>query len=167
MNINAGSLLISTPTLDDPNFEKVVVFITEHNEKGALGFVVNKLFPRTFNELVEYKHSSVFPLYDGGPVEEEKLFFLHCRPDLIKDGVPVVDSIYMGGNFKQAVAHINDTNSKQNDIKLFIGYCGWDYNQLEEEIEEGSWLLCNMDKEIVFSANVEMLWKELYKECKL
>lgn len=163
MNIQPGTFLFSMPSLDDLNFEKVVIFITEHNEKGALGFVINKLFPRRLNELVEFKNSIPVPLYAGGPVEKEHIFFLHRRPDLIEQSIPVTASIYMGGNFKQAVEKMNSGVISPGDFKSFIGYCGWNDNELEEEIAEGSWLVINTPVETVFSHNTEMLWKEMYK----
>lgn len=151
MNIKAGSILTSTALIDDANFEEATIYISEHNENGTIGFVVNKLFPRTLNQLEEFKYGRAFPLYDGGPVECEKLFFLHQRPDLIEGGKLINSSIYLGGNFKQAVRHINDAKIFENDIKLFIGYCGWDNKQLEKEVEEGSWLINEPSTKSVFN----------------
>ncbi|MDN3654528.1 YqgE/AlgH family protein [Ferruginibacter paludis] len=150
MQIKAGIVLTDTSSLDDPNFDKVTIFITEYNEKGATGFVVNKLFGRTLNELEEFKDSLPFPLYDGGPMDREHLFFIHRRPDIIRGGTPVTDTIYFGGNFQQAVAHVNDRSVLQHEIKIFVGYCGWDFNQLEDEVEEGSWIVGNADIEKIF-----------------
>jgi putative transcriptional regulator len=152
MKINAGILLTSAPSLEDPNFDEAIIFITEYNEKGAMGFVVNKLFGRKLNELVEFKDSPPFPLYDGGPMDKEHLFFVHRRPDLITGGTPVTDSVYLGGNFKQAIAHINDRSIHQKEIKIFIGYCGWHFNELEEEVEEGSWRVAGATAETIFSS---------------
>lgn len=151
MQIKTGILLNSAPSLDDPNFVGATIFITEHNDNGAMGFVVNKLFARKLNELVEFNDSLPFPLYNGGPMDKEHLFFVHRRPDLITGGTPVTDSIYFGGNFQQAIAHINDRSIEQRDIKIFVGYCGWDFNELEEEVKEGSWMLSTTATEIVFS----------------
>lgn len=139
--MNAGTFLNSTALLDDSFFEKAVIFIAEHNEKGATGFVVNKLFPRKFNELAEFSNSKPFPLYDGGPVDQEHLYFMHRRPDLIEGGALVADGVYFGGDFKEAVMHMVDGTLREEDIRLFIGYCGWDVGELEEEIAEGSWLV--------------------------
>ncbi|MDB5278558.1 MAG: hypothetical protein JWR61_3513 [Ferruginibacter sp.] len=150
MQIKAGIVLTGAPSLDDPNFDKVTIFITEYNKKGATGFVVNKLFGRTLNELEEFKDSLPFPLYDGGPMDREHLFFIHRRPDIIRGGTPVTDTIYFGGNFQQAVAHMNDRSVLQHEIKIFVGYCGWDFNQLEDEVEEGSWIVGNADIEKIF-----------------
>lgn len=139
--MKAGTFLHSTRLLNDSIFENTIIFLTEYNDKGAMGFVVNKPFPRAFNELDEFKHSKPFPLWDGGPVDQEHLFFLHQRPDLITGGEKITGNIYAGGDFKEAVRLINNGTLTEKDIKLFIGYCGWDHQDLEGEIEEGSWEL--------------------------
>ena len=162
MNIHIGALLISTPLLHNTNFEKAIIFITEYNEKGATGFVVNYPFARVLNELVEFNYAKPFPLFDGGPVEKEGLFFLHRCSDIINNGNEVTGNIYMSGNFKQAVEAINKQDISTNDIKLFIGYCGWDAGELEAEIAEGSWKGLNVPLDIVFNDGKENLWDDLY-----
>ncbi len=166
MHISPGKILISTPSLSDPNFDKVVIFIAEYNEKGALGFVINTLFPRTFNELTAYRHSPALPLYAGGPVEKESVFFVHRRPGLITSSTQITSSIYLGGDFKQAVDCMSNKTLPANDIKLFIGYCGWDEGELEEEIKEGSWLICSTPAQTIFAPQVAMLWEQLYEAYK-
>jgi putative transcriptional regulator len=161
--IKAGSVLISAPSLDDPYFDKVVIYITEYNEKGALGFVMNQVFERKFNELAEFSTSKPFPLYEGGPVDREKLYFIHRIPGAIAAGTPVADGVYMGGNFKQAVHYINTANDAERTVRLFIGYSGWDAHELEGEIEEGSWLPVQASATTLFEASEQTLWEELYK----
>ncbi len=149
--LSPGMFLESSESLDDPNFQKVVLFITELNAAGAAGFVVNKLFGRKLNALEEFKNGIAFPLHEGGPVETGKLYFIHRRPDLIEDGIAVKDGIYLGGNFEQALAFLNDGTIGSKEIKIFIGYCGWDPGQLEEEIEEGSWVAAEHNLESIFT----------------
>jgi len=163
MNIHPGSIIASSASLKDPHFKKAVIFIAEHNEKGALGFIINKPFPRALNELVEFRDSAAFPLFEGGPVEKESLYFLHCRPDMIEGGTPVAGAVHMGGNFKQAVAGINNKTIQPAEIKLFIGYCGWNDHELEDEIEEGSWLITGMGMQAAFLYNTGKLWEEVSK----
>jgi len=151
MHISPGTILLSAPSMDDPNFKKATVFITEQNEQGAMGFVVNKAFERPLNELVEFSSSPAFPLFAGGPVDKEHLYFIHRRNDLIPEGNLITDGIYVGGNFKKAIEHINNKNLSTADIKIFIGYCGWDANELEAEITEGSWIVTDCNNEIIFS----------------
>jgi putative transcriptional regulator len=134
-----GLFLKSTSLLNDTSFEDAVIFITEYNEKGAMGFVVNQKFSRKLNELEEFKNGRPFPIHIGGPVDGEHLFFIHRRPDLIKGGEPVTGNIYLGGDFKSAVRNIDNHILTDKDLKIFIGYCGWDYGELEDEIAEGSW----------------------------
>ncbi|MFL9484567.1 YqgE/AlgH family protein [Chitinophagaceae bacterium LWZ2-11] len=138
--MNAGAFITGTSLLDDTFFEKAVILITEYNERGAMGFVINKPFPRKLNELEEFKHGIPFLLHDGGPVDREHIFMLHQRADLIPGGTLIADNIYLGGDFKKAVMHVNDKTITEKDIKLFIGYCGWDSLELESEVAEGSWL---------------------------
>ncbi len=147
MPLQAGIFLKSTEALDGTTFEKTTIFITEYNANGAVGFIINKPFIRRLNELDEFKSSPGFPIYKGGPVEQEQLFFIHQRPEIIEDG-NAVDDIYIGGNFKQAVAAINNNRLTTADIKIFIGYCGWDGGELEAEIEEGSWVMAAAGEDV-------------------
>lgn len=151
MQLQAGIFLKSTDALNDTVFSQVTIFITEYNAKGALGFVLNKPFGRSLNELEEFKDSPYFPLYEGGPVDQAHLFFVHRRPDLIEEGTLVGNGLYYGGNFQQAVAAINDNNLTANDIKIFVGYCGWDAGELEAEIEEGSWEIIDVNHQMIFN----------------
>lgn len=134
-----GLFLKSTSLLDDTVFENALIFITEYNQKGAMGFVVNQPYSRKLNDLEEFKNIEPFPLHLGGPVDQEHLFFIHQRPGLIKGGEPVTGTVFLGGDFKSAVKGIDNHTINQKDIRIFLGYCGWDHRELDEEIEEGSW----------------------------
>ncbi len=162
MNIKAGTIIISTALLNDTNFEKVAIVITEHNEKGAVGYVFNQPFPRNFNELEEFKYSVSVPLYAGGPVQTDMLYFMHCRPDLVEGGDLVAADVYMNGDFKKAVQMLNNGTLSIHEVRLFIGYCGWDAGELEAEIEEGSWEVTNAPIDLVFAASVTELWQKLH-----
>lgn len=140
-----GIFIQSTPLLQGTYFEGTVIYITEYNSNGATGFIVNRPYPRGFNELEEFKHSIPFPLYEGGPVDTEHLFYIHNQPKLISGGTPVTGNTYVGGDFKQAVRFINNHSISSQHIKLFVGYCGWDEGELEAEIEEGSWVAADYD----------------------
>ena len=151
MNIIPGTILASSALMDDPAFYDSVVLIVEYNKDGALGFVVNKVFEHSLNELVEFSSSPAFPLHSGGPVDKEHLYFIHQRNDLIAGGTFITGNIYFGGNFKQAISCINNNHLTTADIKIFIGYCGWDADDLENEIAEGSWEIADPAKYEVFS----------------
>ncbi|NCT94130.1 MAG: YqgE/AlgH family protein [Chitinophagaceae bacterium] len=138
--IRSGMQLHSTSLLDDdPHFSGTNILITACDEQGAFGFVTNKPFHRRFNELEEFKYCPAFPLYIGGPVDQEHIYFIHKRSDLISGGTFIQDGLYLGGDFKQAVAAMLNNTLTASDIQLFLGYCGWDKGELEAEMEEGSW----------------------------
>jgi putative transcriptional regulator len=162
MHLQTGNIIISTHSLNGTNFEKAAIVITEHNEKGTIGYVFNKPFPRNFNELEEFKHSVPVPLYAGGPVQTDMLYFMHRRPDLIEKGEPVAGDVLMGSDFKKAVQLLNNAQLSVDDMRLFIGYCGWDANELEAEITEGSWQVTHAAVDIVFSTSTETIWSDLH-----
>ena len=141
MHTLTGYIIKASPSMNDAVFTGAIVFITEHNDNGATGFIINKAFGSNLNELEEFKHSKAVPLYDGGPVGKEHLYFLHIRPDVIEEGKAIVNGIYFGGNFNEAVNALNDNAIEPAHLKIFIGYCGWDSGELEAEMAEGSWIV--------------------------
>ena len=133
----------STEELKGCFFENTTILIVKHNEEGTVGFVTNKSFGKSLHELIEFNHSKPFPLQDGGPVDRDHLFVLHKRPDLIEGGELISNGLYMGGNMEHVIEAINTNGANQDQIQLFIGYCGWDLGELEVEIKEGSWIIGN------------------------
>ena len=142
LEIKAGIYIKSTDALMGSFFEHSTIHIVEHNEEGSTGFVTNRPFEKFLNDLIEFKHSIPFPLMDGGPVDRDHLYVLHKRPDLIDGGKQVSNGFYLGGNMDQVIEAINTKTANNQEIQLFIGYCGWDLGELEAEVEEGSWVVC-------------------------
>ena len=145
MLIQIGHILQSHSASADDYFYDAIVCVAEHNAKGALGFVINRSFPRNLNELVEFSHFPSFPLYEGGPVDQSHLYFIHKRPDIIEGGALVYDGVYFGGNFQQAVQAVASNFISRNELLIFVGYCGWNSGELEEEIKENGWSLMHFD----------------------
>jgi len=140
-DLKAGISIKSTDSLIGSFFEDTTILIVEHNEAGSTGFVTNKPYGKSLHDLVEFNHSKPFPLMDGGPVDRAHLFVLHKRPDLIEGGKQLTNGLYLGGNMEQVIEAINTSSANDQEIQLFIGYCGWDVGELEAEVEEGSWSL--------------------------
>jgi putative transcriptional regulator len=138
-DLKAGIYIKSTAALIGSFFEHTTILLVEHNEAGSTGFVTNKAFGKSLNDLLEFSHAKPFPLMDGGPVDREHLFVLHKRPDLIEGGKQLTNGLYLGGNMEQVIEAINTSSASDHQIQLFIGYCGWDVGELEAELEEGSW----------------------------
>ena len=138
-DLKAGLIIKSTDALIGSIFEHTTILIVKHNNEGTTGFVINKPLHKSLHELIEFKHSKPYPLMDGGPVDREHLFVLHKRSDLIDGGIQLTNGLYLGGNMEQVIEAINTSAANDQEIQLFIGYCGWDEGELAAEIEEGSW----------------------------
>ncbi len=141
IDLKTGVYIKSTAALIGSFFEHTTIILVEHDEKGSLGFVTNKPFGKSLHELIEFNHAKPFPLMDGGPVDREHLFVLHRRPDLIDGGKQILNGQYLGGNMEQVIEAINKFGVNEQEIQLFIGYCGWDLGELQAEVEEGSWIV--------------------------
>jgi len=140
-DLKAGIYIKSTDALIGGFFEHTTILIVKHNEEGSLGFVTNKPFGKSLHELIEFNHAKPYPLMDGGPVDRDHLFVLHKQPNLIEGGEKITNGLYLGGNMVQVIEAINTGSATQEEIQLFIGYCGWDAGELEAELNEGSWTL--------------------------
>src|SRR5215218_8348492 len=100
MDIQAGTILIADPFLKDPNFLRTVIFICEHQFEGSFGFVINRPYEQTVADVVPNLENCNFPLYYGGPVQQNSLHYLHTCPQKIKGGIEVIDGIFWGGEFE-------------------------------------------------------------------
>jgi len=160
LSIKAGSIIISTPALDDTYFEQTVILITEHNAKGTIGYIINKLHNRLFNELQEFVHCPPISIFVGGPVADDMLYCIHQQKN-IPESILVETDIYYGGDFKKITEGLSNGSIKTDAVKLFIGYCGWDEGELAAEITEGSWQLTTAAASLLFHTNTTNLWLAL------
>lgn len=164
MQIQNGTIIISSTALENTFFEQAIILITESNSNGAVGFILNHPFPKNLNDLIEFKDAASIPLFHGGPVDEESLFFIHQQADLVIDSIHIKDSIYYGGNFKAAVQMLNRKIITGNDLKIFIGYCGWNTGELEAEVQEGSWLITDLSTAEALNMNMQNSWNNLFQQ---
>ncbi|TWO32491.1 YqgE/AlgH family protein [Seonamhaeicola sediminis] len=156
-----GDLLIAEPSIiGDVSFNRSIVLIADHSEEGSIGFILNKPLDYSINELVPEIEAN-FKVYNGGPVEQDNLYFIHKIPDLIPDSIEISLGIYWGGDFKRVVELIEAGNIKETDLKFFLGYSGWDASQLENELKANSWVIAeNVYKQNIIEKDYKSFWKE-------
>lgn len=154
-----GSLLISEPFLIDTYFSRSVIFLCDHNKDGSFGFVLNKFVENDLSTILEDFPSIDIKLSVGGPVDTSNLFFVHSLGDLLPESIEICDNVFIGGNFdvlKEVIRHKPETLNK---VRFFIGYSGWSEQQLDQEIDEKSWIVVNnYDHRAIFETDSEM-WK--------
>jgi putative transcriptional regulator len=158
-----GILLIADPFLKDPNFLRTVVFLCEHRDEGSFGFVLNRKYENTLDELVEDMADHKLPVYYGGPVQMDTIHFLHQYPEMIPDSLKVTEDIYWGGDFEKVIELIRTGEIDTNKIRFYIGYSGWSDGQLNDELKEKSWLTVQATRKLVFHKNYTEIWKESIK----
>ncbi len=155
-----GRVLISDPFLSDAYFKRSVVFITEHGEKGTVGFVLNKPVDVAINDIL-----ADFPNIDtaisvGGPVGTNSVHYIHELGDIIPNSVKVTNNIWWGGDFEMVKQMIKSGNLDQDKIRFFVGYSGWEPNQLEREISEDSWVVSEFDSEMIMGSRTKEAWQK-------
>ncbi|MEJ2585812.1 MAG: YqgE/AlgH family protein [Robiginitalea sp.] len=160
-----GKLLIAEPSLTgDVSFNRSVVLLAEHNDEGSVGFILNKPLNYSMNDLVE-EIEAPFPVYNGGPVEQDNLYFIHKVPDLIPHSVEISDGIYWGGDFEVTVMLVNSGKIGQNEIRFFLGYSGWASLQLDQELDSKSWIVvANKYESDIIQQPANSFWRDKMME---
>jgi putative transcriptional regulator len=158
-----GILLIADPFLKDPHFMRTVVFLCEHQPEGTFGFVLNKQFEQTIDELLNDFDGFPIPVYYGGPVQIDTIHFLHQYPDLIPGGHEVLKGVYWGGDFTVVTTLIKNGELDLSKIRFFIGYSGWGDGQLTEELSEKTWLTVSATRNLIFHPTPDDTWKDSLK----
>lgn len=158
-----GCLLISEPHLPDYNFDRSVIYLCEHNEKGSFGLVLNKQSSFNLSDLTPQVGID-FEVGVGGPVENNTLHFLHRNSPMIEFNVEVGENIKWGGDYEQILEWIRIGES-EDDILFFMGYSGWSEGQLQEEIDCNSWIVFpEASEHLLFDTRKKNLWKAVLHE---
>lgn len=155
-----GNLLVAEPSiLNDQEFNRSVILITEHNETGTVGFILNKPSEYIINDLVPELDSN-HPVFIGGPVSEGNLYFVHRVPDLIPDSINIEGNIFWGGSFEAVQKLLNNQQITTQDIRFFLGYSGWTENQLFDELKQSSWLVKENTYDNILEVQTSSFWKD-------
>jgi putative transcriptional regulator len=156
--------LVAMPTLSDPVFSGSVIYLCEHNEKGALGVVINRatdldysnLFDRINIQLEVIPDSHPMrdrPVLFGGPVQSDRGFVLHAPLGQFSSSLKVTDDI--GFTSSRDILEALASGDAPERLILSIGYAGWGAGQLEQELRDNSWLTVPADLEILFDLPLE------------
>jgi len=160
------SFLIASPSFSGPIFEETVILLLEDNEDGAFGIIINKTLGKTLGELnADFISSdlSEVEVFDGGPLVKDRISLALCTGN--KGDDDAIDGAFAFGVTPEKA---RETLAKNPDSKLgaFAGYVGWESGQLQREIDEGIWIVCNADINMMFDVSPEEIWQQLLlQEC--
>lgn len=156
-----GDLLVAEPSIiGDLSFNRSIVLLTDHTEEGSIGFILNKPLDFTIRDLIP-EIDAAFKVYNGGPVEQDNLYFIHKVPHLIPNSIEISLGIFWGGDFTEVSKLITEDKINEKDIKFFLGYSGWEINQLEHELKANAWVVTkNTYEEAIIEKDCALFWKE-------
>jgi putative transcriptional regulator len=159
-----GQLLIASPKILDPNFRRVVVFMAEHTDEGAMGLVLNRPAETTVAEAVPdlrwLAGGEDDPVWVGGPVAPSSVIVLAEFDD------PSIAAMLVDGDLGFVPADIEDRDAFAAAVRrtrIFAGHAGWGPGQLEGELEEDSWIVEPAKRADVFTAHPDALWSQVLR----
>jgi len=156
-----GRLLLSEPFMGDYYFGRSVILLAEHNQEGSFGLILNKPISKLLSEVTEDFPELETPLYIGGPVEPNRLFFIHTLGDQIDDSVEVIKGLYWGGDMEDVLEMAQLKKLTPENSRFFLGYSGWGANQMNEELKRNSWAITTATADIILKTKPDLLWKKL------
>lgn len=156
-----GHLLVASPALLDPNFRRAVVLVTEHNDDGAAGLVLNRPSPVDVAAAVPQLEAVVDEdeqVWVGGPVQTDAVLVLGEFVDPDAAAVPLFDSL--GFPSLEEPEEIVPATTRR---RVFAGYAGWGAGQLEEEVANEDWILEPANADDAFTADPDELWRDVLR----
>lgn len=156
--IKVGDILLAKPYSQDVYFKRSVIYLCEHNKHGSLGFMINKSNGLLLKDIFPHLKNAHFPLFEGGPVSPNQLFYTHTLGEKLKGSHHIIDNVYWGGNFMQLTEMIENKEVFLNQIRFYIGYTGWSIHQLNDEIDSERWLINNANYDNLAKTNPFELW---------
>lgn len=163
----SGRVLIAMPGMEDPRFQRAVIFLCAHDENGAMGLVVNHVMPGlALGQLLRQLHIDPdqadarmihLPVFSGGPVEAARGFVLHANNFQQGDTVRINDQFSVTGTIDalQAIA----SGDGPADLLFALGYAGWGAGQLDRELQENAWLVADAGPDLVFHTDPDQKWE--------
>lgn len=159
--VKPGDILIAQPFMEDENFRRSVIGITEHGEEGTVGFILNKPIKIQLTELIQTLNTDDnYKVYFGGPVATDTIHYIHNVGDLLEESIKIKKGIYWGGNFEKLLFLIESKLIKTSNIKFYIGYSGWSKGQLQGELHTKSWIVSDWYANYTFQTKSQKLWQQ-------
>lgn len=155
-----GKILISTPDISGDIFSRSVVLMIDHNENGSFGLILNKRNTKMstrFKNIFEFK----IDVYDGGPVENDKVFFIIKGEKITDNYSEINDQFYLTEDVEKVISSVMNNQLNVEDLKIFSGYSGWSAGQLENEISRKLWTVVDVYNLDYTLPNDHTLWKTI------
>ena len=164
LNPVIGDVLISEPFMNDFYFRRSVILLIDHNEEGSLGVIFNKRLTIPFNEIVQGFPDFKADVYLGGPVETDRIFFIHTIGEMIPDSYKISDGLYWSGNINVLKSMIKMDLIKPHEVRFYVGYAGWDGGQLRNELKANTWVVGRFTSKQLLRTMPGKMWSDFVKQ---
>lgn len=161
-----GKILISEPFLPDTFFNRSIVYLTEHTDKGSVGFILNKKLDLKICDAIEGFEDWEETLNMGGPVAPDTLHYLHNLGKIIPKSIQIDKNIFWGGEIDVIRELIKMGKISDSQIRFFLGYSGWSAGQLERELKDNSWVIATVKSDMIMNNSSDDTWKKVLRSLK-
>ncbi len=155
-----GCVLIAEPFLPGSYFNRSIIILASYNENGAVGFILNKKVDYPIDDLLVDFPDFDSDIHIGGPVGTDSIYFIHTLGDIVPGSIHIKENLYWGGDFDTLKLQIKLGLVSRHQVRFFLGYSGWDAGQLEEEINENSWLVADISQADLMTLDENVMWVE-------
>jgi putative transcriptional regulator len=155
-----GKILISTPDISGDIFSRSVVLIIDHSESGAFGLILNKKNSKMSNRFKNFFDFEI-EVYDGGPVENDKVFFIIKGKKVTENFTEINNEYYLTEDIETIINAVLQNEISIQDVKIFSGYSGWSPSQLENEVLKKVWTVVDVYNLDYTLPNDHTLWKSI------
>lgn len=170
MNSLQNHLLIAMPSLEDPYFQRSVVYICEHDEEGSMGLIINQPISQLSVKqlLTKLDHPSQnnntvnTQVFNGGPMTQERGFVLHAPQTPWSSSALIGPDIML--TTSKDILQVLGTEEAPQDYLVTLGYAGWSAGQLEQELVDNSWLTIEATSSLLFEIPVQDRWEQATKQ---
>jgi len=161
-----GSLLVAEPFLREQYFHHAVICLVDYEPRGsAMGVVLNNPTSYTLQDLVsKVTVKTPIPVFCGGPMSCDRLYFIHTLGDVIPESRHINDSLSIGGDFETLLSVINDGYDIDGAVRFFVGYSGWSPGQLDDELIKKVWAITEiLDPHTLLMGAEDQYWHRIVR----
>ncbi len=156
---SVGKLLVAEPFMRDLYFRRSVILLIDYSEEGAFGVVLNKPTFIKISEVVQDYDDINYPLFSGGPVGINNIYFLHRLSEFISNSLFINQDVCWGGDKDDIIELLKNNFFDETKLRVFMGYSSWEAGQLETELKQNSWIVTDFNIEKMFNTPSEKIWE--------
>ncbi|MBR5780841.1 MAG: YqgE/AlgH family protein [Bacteroidales bacterium] len=160
LKVSIGDVLISEPFLNDFYFRRSAILIVDHNEEGSFGVIINKRLNIPFNDIIMGFPKFDADVYLGGPVDTDRVFFIHTIGEMIPDSHKIMSGLYWSGNINALKAMIKNDLIKSHEVRFYVGYAGWEGGQIRKELQANTWVVGKFGTKELLHTSPNKMWSD-------